>query len=80
MGLLIREVIGWLLTILGLVLIGFVLHLALNRSVIEAMALSLPGVIVFRAGISLVKIAAAGRIAASLTRDERNRGAGHRTV
>jgi hypothetical protein len=74
MGLWIREGIGWLLTVLGLVLIGFVLNLALNRNVIEAMALSLPGVIVFRAGISLVKIAAAGRIAVGLVREERHRG------
>jgi hypothetical protein len=73
MGLLIREGIGWLLTVLGLALIGFVLNLALNRNVIEAMALSLPGVIVFRAGISLVKIASAGRIAAGLAREERPR-------
>lgn len=73
MQLLIREVIGWVLVASGLVLIGFVLHLALNRSVFEAMALSLPGTIVFRAGISLVKITSAGRIASRLAEDERSR-------
>ncbi len=65
----VREIIGWLLVAVGLALIGFVLHLALNRSVIEAVALSLPSTVVFRAGISLVKLAAAGRIAANLTQE-----------
>jgi hypothetical protein len=74
MQLLIREIIGWVLVAVGLILIGFVLHLALNRSVFEAMALSLPGTIVFRAGISLVKVASAGRIASRLADEERGRG------
>jgi hypothetical protein len=70
-GLWIREIIGWVLVTVGLILIGFVLNLALNRAVIEAAALSLPGTIVFRAGISLVKVAAAGRIAARVVEEER---------
>ncbi len=70
MRMLIREIIGWVLVLTGLALIGFVLHLALNRSVIEAVALSLPSTVVFRAGISLVKLAAAGRIAARLSQVE----------
>ena len=69
MGLIIREIIGWLLTILGLLLIGLIVQLALDRSVFEAAALSLPSAMVFRAGISLVKLAAAGRIAARLAND-----------
>ncbi len=73
MGLWIREIIGWVLVVLGLVLIAFVLHLAVNRSVIEAAALSLPATIVFRAGISLVKIATAGRIAAALSKEDAGR-------
>jgi hypothetical protein len=71
MGLWIREIIGWVLAAVGLVLIGFVLNLALNRQMIEAAALSLPGTIVFRAGISLVKLASAGRIAARVVEEER---------
>ncbi len=62
-----REVVGWGLTILGLALVGIVLILALNRQVFEAMALSLPSVIVFRAGIGLVRLNAAGRIAEKLS-------------
>jgi hypothetical protein len=73
MGLWVREIIGWVLVAVGLILIGFVLNLALNRAVIEAAALSLPGTIVFRAGVSLVKIAAAGRIAARVVDEERPR-------
>ncbi len=67
----IRELIGWLMTALGLILIGVVLVLALNRYVFEAMALSLPSVIVFRAGIGLVRLASAGRIASRLLRSEK---------
>ncbi len=70
MGLLIREVVGWVLVGLGLVLVGFVLYLASIRSVIEAMALSLPATIVFRSGIGLVKLATAARIASMLPVDD----------
>ncbi len=66
----IRESIGWLITLLGLGLIAIVLLLALNRNVFEAMALSLPGVIVFRAGIGMVRLASAARIASGLGRDQ----------
>jgi hypothetical protein len=38
--------------------------------VLEAAALSLPATVVFRSGILLVKLAAAGRIAARLVREE----------
>jgi hypothetical protein len=72
-GLWIREIVGWVLVVVGLILIGFVLNLALNRQMIEAVALSLPGTIVFRAGIGLVKVAAAGRIAARVVEEERPR-------
>ena len=62
-----REIIGWVLTVAGLLLIGVVLMLALNRNVFEAMALSLPATVVFRSGIGLVRLAAAGRIATRLS-------------
>jgi hypothetical protein len=67
----IREAIGWMITLIGLVLIGVVLILALNRNVFEAMALTLPATIVFRSGIGLVRMSAAARIAVQLTA-ERN--------
>jgi hypothetical protein len=73
MGLLIREIVGWVVVVVGLILVGFVLQLALNRSVLEALALSLPATIVFRAGVGLVKLAAAGRMAAAINKDELGR-------
>ncbi|MGI9519616.1 MAG: hypothetical protein ACR2NP_21365 [Pirellulaceae bacterium] len=66
----IREIFGWGLTLLGLALVGTVLILALNRQVFEAMALSLPSVIVFRAGIGLIRLNTAGRIANKLAQVE----------
>ncbi len=57
---------GWVLVLLGLCLIGVDFMLALNRNVIEALALALPSVIVFRSGIGLVRISMAARIALRL--------------
>ena len=65
-----REFMGWLIALVGLALIGVVLILALNRSVFEAMALSFPAAIVFRAGIGLVRMTTASRIAAKLGNQE----------
>ncbi|MDC0284424.1 MAG: hypothetical protein P8L78_08215 [Mariniblastus sp.] len=62
----VRELVGWLLVLLGLGLIGVDFMLALNRSVIEALALALPSAIVFRSGIGLVRISMAARIALRL--------------
>jgi len=62
--------IGWLLTLVGLALTGVLIYLAMNRYVFEAMALSLPSVIIFRAGIGLVRMATAGRIAHGITKRE----------
>ena len=70
----IRELTGWFLTVVGLILIGIVLILALNRYVFEAMALSLPSVIVFRAGIGFIRLAEAGRIAAQMVASEKSSG------
>ncbi|MDG2015140.1 MAG: hypothetical protein P8J33_16665 [Pirellulaceae bacterium] len=64
------EFVGWCLAIIGLALTGLLVYLAVNRYVFEAMALSLPSVIVFRSGIGLVKMASAGRIATSLTKQD----------
>jgi len=65
-----REFLGWIIALIGLALIGVVLLLALNRSVFEALALSLPAAIVFRAGIGLVRMATAARIATKLSKSE----------
>ena len=63
MRLVVIEVVGWALTVAGLAIVGLIIVLAMNRNVFEAMALSLPAVFVFRAGIGLVRMATAGRIA-----------------
>ena len=63
MRLAITEIIGWLLALLGLALTALLVYLAVNRYVFEAMALSLPSVIIFRAGIGLARMVTAGRIA-----------------
>lgn len=69
MGISIRELMGWLIALVGLALIGVLLVLALNRNVFEAMALSFPAAIVFRSGIGLVRMSAANRVATQLTKD-----------
>ena len=65
-----REFLGWLIALVGLALIGVVLVLALNRNVFEAMAIALPAAVVFRAGIGLVRMTAAARIAVKLSQRE----------
>jgi len=66
----IREFIGWVIVLIGLALIGLVVALAIKRNVLEAMALSLPAVIVFRSGIGLVRMSAASRVALRLTQNK----------
>ena len=65
-----REFLGWILVLIGLALITMVLLLALNRSVFEALALSFPSAIVFRAGIGLVRMSTAARIALNLHKQD----------
>lgn len=65
-----RELMGWMIALVGLALIAVVLTLALNRKVFEAMALVIPATVVFRAGIGLVRMSAAARIATRLSRKE----------
>ena len=66
----ITEFVGWCLTLAGLMLTGLLVYLAVNRYVFEAMALSLPSVIIFRSGVGFVRMATAGRIATSLTKQD----------
>ncbi len=65
-----RELMGWMIALVGLALIAVVLTLALNRKVFEAMALAIPATVVFRAGIGLVRMSAAARIATRLSGKE----------
>ena len=67
-----NEILGIVLMLIGLALIGFLLMLALNRSIFEAAVLSFPAAIVFRAGVGLFRMGTAARIAVRL--HESNRG------
>ena len=69
--LLFREIFGWTLILVGMILIWFVFSLAINRQVLEAGALSFPSIIVFRSGIGFVRMTTAGRIAKQLAADSR---------
>ena len=66
----IRELIGWLLVLVGLALIGLLVALAIKRNVLEAMALSIPATVVFRSGIGLVRMSAAARVATRLSQNK----------
>jgi hypothetical protein len=58
-----REVLGWLLVLFGLlVLYDCYFLLAKERSPIEAGPLVIVGVVIFRGGIHLLKVALAARI------------------
>jgi hypothetical protein len=61
----IREIMGWLLVLVGLLLFYLCVAILLGpRGLIaEAMMLSVVGIIVFRGGIHLLKVAVAARIA-----------------
>ena len=59
-----REVMGWLLVLLGLYLFLVCLGLLLDPrpKIIEAPIVSVLGIVVFRGGIHLLKVAVAARI------------------
>jgi uncharacterized membrane protein len=61
-----REILGIVLMLIGLALIGILVMLALNRQIFEALAVSFPAAIVFRAGVGLFRLATAARIAIKL--------------
>jgi hypothetical protein len=64
-----REIIGWALMLFGVLLIWWLLQLALNRAVLEAIALSIPATIVFRAGVGFLRLTTAARIAKNVARN-----------
>ncbi len=51
-------------------LIALIVILVLNRNVFEAMALSLPAVVVFRGGLGMIRMATASRIARRISEPE----------
>ena len=57
-----REVIGWGLIGVGLVLFYEVYELAFQKRPCELLVVALVGVLIFRGGIHLVKVALAARV------------------
>src|SRR5215510_10750329 len=57
-----REIFGWLLVLLGLCLFFACFAWILEKRVIEAGALTVIGIVIFRGGIHLLKVAVAARI------------------
>jgi hypothetical protein len=66
----VRELAGWTLVAGGLVLFLFCLGFLQDRQVVEASVLATIGVVVFRGGIHLVKVATAARIVLRARRKE----------
>ena len=58
-----REVAGWLLVLLGLLVFYECFAFVTGHFVFEAGALTVIGVVLFRGGIHLLKVAVAARIA-----------------
>jgi hypothetical protein len=59
-----REIAGWLLVGVGLLMFVMVYDLCDARRIIDAGILMIPGIFVFRGGIHLLKVAVAARICA----------------
>ncbi len=83
-----RELAGWLLVVLGLYMFLLCIDLLLNpRWILEATPVMIIGIVVFRGGIHLLKVAVAARVCtqaqAEVTRRQRPaspRANGQRTV
>ena len=69
----VREILGWVLVILGLYvfLVCMAILLKPNPSILEAPALVVIGVIIFRGGIHLLKVAVAARVCMQTQADEK---------
>jgi len=61
-----REIAGWALILIGLILFYQAYDLLLRKRVIEAVPLTFAGFIVFRGGIHLLKVAVAAQAARGL--------------
>jgi hypothetical protein len=70
MRLFIHEAVGWGLVVLGLALISLLVFMAVDRQILESIALTLPATVVFRSGIGLVRLATSARLAARLIVDK----------
>jgi hypothetical protein len=61
LGLILRELVGWLIIVLGLNIFRICFHYLDRRQVIEGLIAAIMGVLVFRGGLQLVKVAVAAR-------------------
>lgn len=61
----IREIVGWILVLLGLAIFLYCLSFLEQGKIIEGGILTSIGVVVFRGGIHLIKVATAARIVAT---------------
>jgi hypothetical protein len=57
-----REVIGWILVLLGLAVFYLCYELLMIHHLVEAGALTVIGFIIFRGGIHLLKVAVAAQV------------------
>jgi hypothetical protein len=57
----VRELAGWLLVGLGLLIFALVYDLCLRHDIFEAWVVLIMGIFVFRGGIHLLKVAVAAR-------------------
>jgi hypothetical protein len=74
----IRELAGWVLVVLGLYMFYLTWLLLGNHYILEAGPWTLVGIIVFRGGIHLLKVAVAARVCLYAER-EQDREGGMRT-
>jgi len=60
----VREILGWLLVLLGLYVFAVTLAILLSDrpSILEAPAIVVVGIVIFRGGIHLLKVAVAARV------------------
>jgi len=57
-----REIAGWFLVVLGLFMFYLAYRMLMGHMIIEAGQWSIIGIIVFRGGIHLLKVAVAARV------------------
>lgn len=58
----IREIAGWLLVLLGLLIFDLAYEFCVRRQIFEAWPVTIIGIFVFRGGIHLLKVAVAARV------------------
>jgi hypothetical protein len=73
-----RELGGWLLVLLGLYLFMLSIDMLYVRMIFEAPPVALIGIIVFRGGIHLLKVAVAARVCTHAQAALREQGTGVR--